>query len=155
MTHQVSESLTYQGQELSLRTYPLDTYLEQLTPPMPLPFVGTHLRRSYEGRWAFEDNTLVLKELQLYVFTYADQIRFSSPRHVVGLEHLFPNQPEGVHAGWYSGEMHCIRGKFLQRIYPGPFGEYEEDLFFTVRAGELANVRSVRNGTAPAGNQEV
>jgi hypothetical protein len=154
MTSQASENLYYQGQTLALRSYPLEGYLEQLKPPMPLPFVGTHLRRSHHGDWSFEDNRLMLKKLTLYIFTHADQMRYGSPHHSVGLDYLFPNQPDGVHATWYSGVMHCVRGEYLQRVYPGPTGEYEEDLFFTLQAGVLTDVRVVRNHIAHPNDQE-
>lgn len=86
MTMQIRETMIYRGEQYSLRSCPLDSFLETRT---DISFAGytTAHSRGYQGYWKLEENKLFLTELTSSNYTFFD---------------IF-NSHEPVLADWYSG----------------------------------------------------
>lgn len=139
MTAQITETLVYNGQTLSMCTEPLQGYLAQGNCALEFERTSTACWRGYTGTWAVRDKRLYLTQL-------AGRLKGGAP---VNLETLFANYPQGVFAHWFSGQVRCTKGKLLKYVHMGYASQFEEDIFLQFSQGVLVAERTVRNGTAP------
>ena len=127
MTTQVPEQLTYKGQEVDMRTQPLDQYFE-LAGIAP-SFVAPHTAnwRGYIGHWEVADDRLYLTGLRGWL----------GGGREVGLGALFPDFADRVFAHWYSGTISIPEGEMLEYVHMGYASRFERDRFLEFRRGIL------------------
>lgn len=127
MTAQVTERLTYNGNEVSMRTQPLDQYFELagIAPGFVAP--STANWRGYIGHWEISDDRLYLIGFRGWIKGYKE----------VGLETLFPDFSDRVFAHWYSGTISIPEGEMLEYVHMGYASMYERDRFLEFQRGIL------------------
>lgn len=139
MTAQFAEVLVYKGEQLTLCTNPLGSYLRNIGSAIKFHAPSTALWRGYIGTWTIEGGRLYLAKLKGFVQKGMD-------REQVDLAYLFPDYPDGIFAHWYSGELRCPMGELLNYVHGGYGSTYEHDLFIDVSQGVVVNERLVGNG---------
>lgn len=147
MTAQAMESLVFKGERLLMCTTPLDIYLVQ----RGIQFYSetTANWRGYIGSWEIKGS----EELgyRLYLVELSASIAYQKR---VGLDHLFPDYPNGIFAHWFTGEIRCPRGDRLHYVHGGYASIYEEDLFLNFNQGVLQGTRLVKNEPPPPVNRD-
>lgn len=138
MTAQVTESLLFREEPLSMCSTPLDIYLIQHG--IRFKSETTANWRGYKGHWEVKGSEEAGYRLYLVKLTAC----LEYPKKV-GLDYLFPEFPNGVFAHWFSGEVRCPRGKLLNYVHGGYASSYEEDLFIEFKEGVLQGTRVVKN----------
>ena len=143
MTTHVNEVLRHNGESLSMCATPLSLLLEQQS--IPWTFKATLVtapHRRYVGTWQIEGARLYLIGLQETGDTFGQWNTFP-------MEAVFPGFPDGVFAHWFTGDLRCVRGKFLQRVRKVYGDIYEEDVIFRFQRGVLEKEWVVCNTTTP------
>jgi hypothetical protein len=143
VTAQFTEVLKYQGETLSLCTYPLNVYWKSSGNPLELQSTSTGCWRGYVGTWEIANDRLYLVK-----FWGNRMGKDESETENVGLADLFPDYPDGVFAHWFTGQLRCPRGERLHYVHSGFESKYEKDLFITVRSGVVIGECTVVNGVA-------
>ena len=141
MTAQFTEVLKYREETLSLCSYPLNVYWKSSGNPIELRSTSTGCWRGYVGTWEIKGD-------RLYLVKFWGNRQGESEYEQVGLADVFPGYPDGVFAHWFSGELRCLRGKWLRYLGSRSNSQYERDLFITVRCGAVIGEREVINGVA-------
>lgn len=141
MTAQCTEVLKDRGETLSLCSYPLNMYRKSSAKRIALVSTSTGCWRGYVGTWEIVDG-------RLYLVKFWGNVQGESGLKQLGLSDIFPGYPDGVFAHRFTGELRCPRGQRLRYVHSGFGGEYESDLFITVRQGVVMFEREVVNGVA-------
>lgn len=130
---QSREILIYKGEEISMFSEPLNSYLENFGAN---PFIrrSTACRRGYIGKWLIENDRLYLIEL----------VGRIEGGNEVQLDYLFPSQHK-VFAEWFSGELELPQGNELPHNARLIYMLYEGSLFLEINNGLLVNKRSISN----------
>lgn len=139
MTAQLSETLYYKGEVLSLCSTPLGPYIATTQHPLKLVSPHTALWRGYVGTWSIEDGRLYL----------IDVVGHAPDGVTVGLKDFFPNATDGVFAHWFTGDLRCPLGELLKYRHMGFGSLFEKDFFIRVSRGVVQEEHTVINGTAP------
>ena len=145
MTAQFTEVLKYQGETLSLCTYPLHIYWKSSGNPIELQSTSTGCWRGYVGTWEIAGDRLYLVK---FWGNRKGKGKGESENENVGLADVFPDYPDGVFAHWFTGELRCPQGERLQYVHSGFESKYEKDLFITVRSGVVIGECTVVNSVA-------
>ena len=135
MTAQMSESLTYKGEKLSMCECPLHQYLELAKVRLGLGRACTALWRGYVGSWEIIDDRLYLTELSA-PFNKGSDLSVAS---------LFPDFPDRVFAHWYSGTLRIPQGQQLEYVHMGFQSRHERDLLLEVERGVVVRTEVRHN----------
>ena len=146
MTAQVSESLSYDGEDYAMCTEPLSDYFRKGGKDPGFTSMNTACWRGYIGDWEITEDRLYLIDLE---GTLEDGTEAT-------LESVFPGFPDRVFAHWYSETIRLPQGKLLEYVHMGFASVYERDLFLTFENGVLTRTKVKVNGeshsdTAPEG----
>lgn len=136
MTAQFPENLIYKDEHLAMCDEPLVMYLEQKCKADYFKPTITACKRGYIGTWRIVNDKLYLIELE---GTLQDGSQAS-------LLDLFSQNPDGVWAEWFSGEVRCPKGKLLNYVHGDYDSVYEHDLFLEFKKGVLVHERLIENG---------
>ena len=137
MTAQIAEKLTYEGQQLSMYTNPLNDYFAFSGNRPNFESNCTALWRGYVGTWEIIDGRLYLIELH-------GELEGGG---AASLATVFPGFPDRVFAHWYSGTLRIPQGKMLKYLHMGYGSTYERDLFLEIEEGVVKNTWVRQNGT--------
>lgn len=138
MTAQVSETLILNGQKTKMCACPLDGFLAANTKRWNFAANCSACWRGYIGTWEIVDKRLYMKSIEGKLTTGQE----------ASLETLFPGNPDGAFAHWFSGTIRCPQGKILKYVHGGFASTYERDLFMEFRRGVLVSEHTVVNGVA-------
>ena len=136
MTAQISENLIYEGEILAMCAEPLDFWLSDAGKHINFQMRSTACWRGYVGTWKIISNHLYLSRLYGYL---EDGRRISR-------KDLFPKNPKGVFAHWFTEEVRCPMGELLNYEHMGYMSTYEKDLYLNFSNGILISKRVVVNG---------
>ncbi|CAA6606112.1 conserved hypothetical protein [Rhodospirillaceae bacterium LM-1] len=137
MTAQSYEELILNGEHLMMFAEPLSEYLKETGNDEIFTWTMTACLRGYFGTWQVNEERLYLIGLSGSLATGGQ----------ANLASLFPDQPDGVFAVWYSGVIRCPRGERLQYVHMSYLSQYEEDLFLEFEKGVLVKQWVVDNRT--------
>ena len=143
MTAQVTETLIYKEQKLSMCDEPLALWMSKNREKCNFGMMSTACWRGYFGTWKIIDNHLYLIELSARGEDGKD----------IYLDDLFPDQDK-VFAHWFSGEVRCPEGKLLDYVHMGFASTYERDIFLTFKKGVLVSERIQINSEGEANSPE-
>ena len=135
MTAQMSETLHYEGQKLSMMDNPLDEYLSLSGYWPPFRAQSTALWRGYVGTWE-------VREGRLYLIAIRAQLEDGT---TVTLETLFPGYPDRVFAHWFTGELRVPQGRVINYVHQGYQTQFQADLFLRLEKGVLVSAELVSN----------
>lgn len=127
MTTQLSERITYKGEEYGVSSTPLEPYFESSNDRPDFATKPTYLRRRYVGSWE-------IVEHRLYLVGIDASLRDGSE---VSLETIFPGFPDRVFAHWFTGTLEIHDGNALRR--DGFVTIFERDLLVTFDRGVLVH----------------
>ena len=136
MTAQISESLTYNGEELAMCEEPLCDFFNKGGNKPGFASMNTACWRGYVGEWEILEDRLYLVGIEGALNDGTDAT----------LETVFPGFPERVFAHWYSGTVRVPQGKLLDYIHMGYASVYERDLLLTFESGVLIGSEIRNNG---------
>lgn len=136
MTAQVTETLIYKDQELSMCDEPLSLWISKNRDKCQFGMLSTACWRGYVGTWKVIDNHLYLTELSAQ----------NEDGQEISLADLFPGHQK-VFVHWFSGEVRCPQGKLLDYVHMGYASTYEKDYFLTFKKGVLVSERIETNGS--------
>jgi hypothetical protein len=140
VTAQFTETLRYQGRDVSMCTEPLGEYfsLGGFDPG----FVGncSALWRGYQGHWEIVDDRLYLIGLRGTLVDGAEAT----------LATVFPDFPNRVFAHWYSGTIRLSQGNELEYVHAGYGSIYERDVLLDVDRGVIETTRVRHNASFAA-----
>lgn len=143
MTAQVSETLIYKGEELSLCSEPLESHFRTMTPPPVFRRNASCCWRGYIGTWEISEGKLYLTEITAWDLKEVNG-SYTSVKCAPTLEDgtevtiasLFPaSDRERVFANWFTGTLRCPQGERLKYVHGGYGRKYERDLFIKVERG--------------------
>lgn len=151
MTCQIPDQIEYEGQMLACYSEPLR---DRLTPttginvgeresPYPFQVSCSANWRGYVGHWKIEDDRLYLVALK----------GTRSDGEPASLATVFPDCDGPVFAAWYTGDLHCPRGKIIGQVDSFYLNIYEEDVVLSV-AGGFVTVRKIRRNKVPNSTAE-
>lgn len=135
MTAQFTEKLQYKGEELSLRTEPLDKYLAKLKNKPIFHDMSSACWRNYVGKWDIAYDRLYLIGIDAW---YVDGTE-------VTLGTLFPGAKDYVFAKWYTGVLNVAQGKMLHYVHMGYESVFESDLLISVKNGVVVKTEVHNN----------
>jgi hypothetical protein len=144
MTAQISETLIYEDQKLSMCSQPLDYWLCTAGKDIDFQSTSTACWRGYTGTWKVINDRLYLASLN---GTGRDGSKLR-------MKDLFPDHSKGVFAHWFSGEVRCPFGKMLDYVHMGYGSTFEKDLYLTFKKGMLVAKRVITNGVGKEGDPE-
>ncbi len=138
MTAQISERLSYEGQQLAMCTNPLRLYFAMGGDGPNFEYNCTALWRGYVGTWEIVDGRLYLVELHGTLEGGGE----------ASVATIFPGYPDRVFAHWYSGTIRIPQGKLLNYVHKGYGSTYERDLFLEIEKGIIKKTHVRQNGHA-------
>ena len=138
MTAQISETLVYEGRQLSMCTNPLSLYFALGGDGPTFQCNCTALWRGYVGTWEIVDGRLYLIDLQ-------GTLKGGEEASVAT---IFPDYPDRVFAHWYSGTIRIPQGQLLNYVHMGYGSTYERDLLLEFEKGVIKGTRVRQNGHA-------
>jgi hypothetical protein len=138
MTAQIAEILHYNNQKLSMCSEPLGDYFLLAGVEPQFEANCSALWRGYVGTWEIAEDRLYLVELE---GTLKDGTEAT-------LATLFPDFPDRVFAGWFTGKLRVPQGKELEYVHMGYCSVFERDLFIEIEKGEVKNTYVQENGVA-------
>lgn len=146
MTAQISESLTYKGETVSMCTEPLGAFFNMGGANPGFVSNNSALWRGYIGKWEVLDDRLYLIDLRGMLDDGSQ----------ANIETVFPGFPDRVFAHWYSGIIRIPQGKLLEYVHMGYASKYERDFLLMFENGILENTEIHENAvsisdTAPGG----
>ena len=137
MTAQVSETLIYQGEKLTLYSQPLADYLAANGDQPVFEARTSALWRGYVGTWEIVDSRLYLVALRGWLPGNAE----------ANLATLFPECGGRMFAYWYTGTLRVPQGKLIKYVHQAYDSAHERDLLFEVADGVVQSVTSQQNST--------
>jgi hypothetical protein len=135
VTAQMSETLLYEGQKLSMMGSPLGEYFSLSGYWPPFRAQSTALWRGYVGTWE-------VREGRLYLIAIRAQLEDGT---TVTLETLFPGYPDRVFAHWFTGELRVPQGRVINYVHQGYQTQFQADLFLYLEKGMLISTELVRH----------
>ena len=138
MTAQISESLSYKGENYSMCTEPLGVFFKLGGSKPSFMANNTALWRAYIGHWEVLDDRLYLTDLKGVLADGSN----------ANIETVFPGFPGRVFAHWYSDTIQIPQGKLLDYVHMGYASTYERDLLLTFEKGVLTETEVRENGTS-------
>ena len=143
MTCQIPEQIENQNAMLPCYSEPLRPRLPPASGgtdgdcafPYPFSKLCSALWRGYVGQWNIENNRLFLVALE---GTCPDGAPAS-------LTTIFPDHNGPIFADWYTGDLHCARGKVIGQIDGFYLNVYEEDVVMRILAGVVIGTEVLRN----------
>ncbi len=97
--------------------------------------------RGYVGTWQIKKDSDNKK--RLYLISINEMLESGEE---ATLEKLFPDNPKGVFAHWFSGTIRRPDGKLLNYVHGGYASTYERDNFYEFEKGVLIGESIVENG---------
>jgi hypothetical protein len=140
MTAQVTEKLIIDGKQLAMCSEPLGILLMQNMGPKFMA-QSSACWRGYVGTWELKQDSDEKK--RLYLISINGLLESGEN---ATLEKLFPDNPEGVFAHWFSGTIRCPDGKLLNYVHGGYASTYERDYLYEFDKGVLISESIVENG---------
>lgn len=140
MTAQVTEKLIIDGKKLAMCSEPLRIILLQNKGPQFMAQCSA-CWRGYVGTWEIKKDSDEKK--RLYLISINGSLKSGEE---ASLEKLFPGNPKGVFAHWFSGTIRCPDGKLLNYVHGGYASTYEKDYFYEFDKGVLTGESVVENG---------
>jgi len=128
-TVQTPDVLTYEGEEIPLRTYPLESYFTDDN-PRPEGIFKTRCTanwRGYVAHWKLEEGQLYLTRLM------EDSC---GPSEEIPLDRVFPGGKGPIKASWFTGTLTIPRGKVITSV--GSRRIRERDLLIHIEKGKVA-----------------
>ena len=107
-TPQKPDKIIYEGIEYSLRIYLFEEYFNNYPDKRPkTEYSFTNLHRGYFATYEIEDNKIILKDIQIYLFNKENDYSLKSKSVI---KDIFPNN-EKIVIDWFSGilELPCPR----------------------------------------------
>ena len=123
MTTQIFDTIFFNGKEHLLVTEPLSA-LAKLPDFLAM---STANHRGYVAVWAVVGNRLFIVSLTGHV----------PNTELNGLDLIFPSAQAPIFADWYSGELHLLRGRALERSEITQ--KYEHETFLSISEGVIKN----------------
>lgn len=141
MSYEQPDTLHFEGHDYGTASYPLASFYcnANITPPFN-PIWPT-LARGYRATWRVECGQLYLVEIEGAVDGGAD-----SPTHL--LNWMFPAAEAQVLADWYTGTIHCYRGRKRHLGSPSSI-VFDDEAHFHVIAGVVQSIDTIDNSTLP------
>lgn len=167
MTAQVPDRLLYEGEMHPLYSNPLEPYWDASGGRPRFVEPRTCNWRDYVATWEIREGRLWLIGLQgeavldergqprTEAKSFMDRTLSetlsalqtpASRIKVMGLADLFPDQPEGAVAWWFSGRLHVPEGKCVYAVNMGYESIHERERVFTIVEGRVVGVELVPTG---------
>lgn len=149
MTAQISETIFYDGHELSMCSNPLGDYFVFAGIDPGFECDCTALWRGYMGTWEIREHRLYLIGLKGTLKGGASTSLEAFLPGVLSLEAFFPGFPDRVFAHWYSGNLRIPQGEMLKYVHMGYGSAYESDLIISIEKGVVKETH-VRHNEIPS-----
>jgi hypothetical protein len=154
MTAQVPEVIVLEGAPYSLKSLPLEPYLEEMETRPDFKSLtnawSTCLWRGYVGLWEIRDYKLFLIRLGscedelAYPFESAASLRKQGEeRTSIDLRHIFPDREPPIFASWYSGRLRVPLGDQLLYVHMGWGSWHRGERIIHLRRGHVIRERYV------------
>ena len=138
MTAQVSEQLKYKDQTYAMCTEPLSLYLKH-NPEIQFDYPHTACWRGYIGTWELKQTNTA------YGLYLTELMGYKDGTPSITLKDVFPDNPHGVFAHWFSGEIRCPMGEQLKYVHMGYCSIYEKDLLLEIKQGLLISEKIINH----------
>ena len=132
MTEQALEVLHWQGEELSLKQFPLEAWFSLGGERPALRPGSTALKRGYVGRWEIANGRLYLVDVGARLWD----------GQAATLNDFFPEARGPVFCHWYSGVLRAPHGQMYTTEYEFV---WERQWVFNIERGVVTDARDVEN----------
>lgn len=155
-TPQMSDILIFDGEQMTLRSLPLDKYFSEVDPgsksrlPWDQAVVMTACWRGYRATWEVSEGKLWLTQLVNCTMRRGDDPDSLSR---IALEAVFGDRVEQgrVLVDWIDGDLYAAGGEFLFMHGPTRQVVYEYEICFTIEGGEVMFARQMPSISAEPG----
>jgi hypothetical protein len=139
-TAQYPDKIVYESTEYSLHTNPMESYFS--THPEKKPtggVVSTALWRGYVATFEFEDDILVLKDIEIRFIVETDDGKQDTKWKSVR-DQLLPGE-EVLPIDWFTGILVLPYGELVNYIHMGYGSTYSNYILLEIRNGKLTGKR--------------
>lgn len=142
-TAQQSDVIVFEGQTYNLHSNPLEAYFaahpEKRHPSEPAedePYMSsTSLWRGYVATFGFEDEMLVLRDLETL---NPKGMEHGVPRMLSSINEIFPNAQSRI-CDWYSGLLILPHGELRSYVHLGYGSIYEFQTLLRIKNGRVVD----------------
>mgnify|MGYP001826477571 CR=1 FL=1 len=124
MTAQVTDVLSFDGDEYAIHNEPLEAYFDKYPPRPEIEASCSACWRGYVATWRIKRSKLYLQRLDDF-----------SGKLLKLKKELFPNEEGPVFASWFTGPLICPNGPEVQYIHMGYESTFEKYLIIEIENG--------------------
>ncbi len=135
-TAQRPDKITYNGEEYSLHSNPLEDYFEKYPKQRPGGDIwSTSLSRRYVATFELREKQLFLKDIEALIRDTSNTEKFATKMISVRKE-IFPNEKD-LEMDWFSGLLVLPYGKLLTYVHGGYASTFENYIILEINKGQL------------------
>lgn len=138
-THQIADTLIYEGNRVPIFTLPLDSYFDanHPKPKSMLKAICSACWRGYIATWEIKgDNLYLIKVIEGSCLENASDIPLSQ---------IFPDKKSPIKAIWFSGQLKIPHGKEIKNVHKTLEPVYEKSLYLTIKEGKVTKREVINN----------
>lgn len=141
-TAQYPDKIVYEGRECSLQTNPMNAFFAKNPDKKPKSgLMSSALWRGYVATFAFETNTLVLKDIEIQVCVEKEEGQFPSCEWKSVKNDVVP-EGEDLPVDWFTGVLVLPHGKLVNYVHAGYGSTYSDYIILELEQGKITGKRT-------------